>query len=148
MRQQYVKERLSLFLSISGQLANTNLDSSEKFSLGGANGVRAYPSGEASGDEAWLGTAELRYTMPVTNEGGMWQLTAFYDTGRSHIEKHQVTPGENHRSISGAGIGINYIMPGSYMIKANYAWRLGNETPQSDGTFGKGHLWLQGVKYF
>ena len=148
MRQQYLKESLSLFLSFSGQIANANLDSSEKFSLGGANGVRAYPSGEASGDEAWLGTAELRYTLPTNKNGTIWQLTAFYDTGTSQLEKHQITAGQNRRSISGAGLGVNYIMPGSYAIKANYAWKTGSEAPQADSTFGKGRLWLQGVKYF
>ncbi|MBP2629209.1 MAG: hxuB 1 [Firmicutes bacterium] len=148
MRQQYLRERLSLFLSFSGQFANTNLDSSEKFSLGGANGVRAYPSGEASGDEAWLGTAELRYTLPANSNGAMWQLATFYDAGTSRLEKNQITPGQNSRSLRGAGLGISYIMPGSYAIKANYAWRAGSEDPQSDSTFGKGRLWLQGVRYF
>ena len=33
------------------QLSSKNLDSSEKFTLGGIGGVEAYPSGEASGDE-------------------------------------------------------------------------------------------------
>ena len=148
MRQQYLKERLSLFLSFSGQLSSTNLDSSEKLSIGGANAVRAYPSGEAAGDEAWLGTAELRYTLPANRNGAIWQLTTFYDTGTSHLEKKQITPGQNRRSISGAGLGINYIMPGSYAIKVNYAWKIGSEAPQSDSTFGKGRLWLQGVKCF
>lgn len=148
MRQQYLQERLSLFLSFSGQFANTNLDSSEKFSLGGANGVRAYPSSEASGDEAWLGTAELRYILPTNRNGSIWQLATFYDIGTSKLEKNQITSGQNNRSLSGVGLGISYIMPGNYVIKANYAWRTGSEEPQSDSTFGKGHLWLQGVKYF
>ena len=148
MRQQYLHERLSLFLSFSGQTADSNLDSSEKFSLGGANAVRAYPSGEAAGDEAWLGTAELRYNLPPSSNGDFWQLAAFYDTGTSYLEKNQITAGQNHRSLSGAGLGVSYIMPGSYAIKANYAWKAGSEAAQSDSTFGNGHLWLQGVKYF
>lgn len=40
--------------SLSGQVADKNLDSSAKFSLGGANGVRAYPQGEVIGDEGTL----------------------------------------------------------------------------------------------
>ena len=43
-----------------GQLAFDNLDSSEKMELGGAYGVRAYPEGEAFGDEGYIATAEAR----------------------------------------------------------------------------------------
>lgn len=149
MRQQYLKERLSMFLSLNGQMASTNLDSSEKISLGGANGVRAYPSSEASGDEGWLGTVELRYNMPASDKNALWQLAAFYDTGTSYGEKvptQNTTP--NRRSLSGAGTSVSYLMPGSYLIKATYAWRTCSETSQSDTTFGKDRLWLQAVKYF
>jgi len=148
MRQQYLRKRVSLFFSFSGQTAGSNLDSSEKFSLGGANAVRAYPAGEAAGDEAWLGTAEFRYTLPPSHNGTLWQLAAFYDTGTSYLEENQITAGQNRRSISGAGLGASYIMPGSYALKATYAWKVGHEMAQSDSTFGNGHLWLQGVKYF
>jgi len=148
MRQQVLSEKLSLFLSLSGQLANTNLDSAEKFSLGGANGVRAYPAGEASGDEARLGTIELRYNMPTSNNS-LWQASAFYDAGTSFVDKNPTqTLSPNRRSLSGAGIGLSYIVPGKYLIKANYAWRTCGDLPQADTTFGNGRLWLQGVKYF
>src|SRR5690606_17102591 len=43
-----------LYTSFYGQTASKNLDSSEKLSLGGATGVRAYPQGESSGDEGFL----------------------------------------------------------------------------------------------
>ena len=51
-----------LTLRLSGQTASRNLDSSEKFLLGGFNGVRAYPEGEAAGDNAWL--ARLDWVIP------------------------------------------------------------------------------------
>ena len=54
-RLQHIDDRLSLYLSYSRQWATKNLDSSEKFSLGGPYGVRAYPVGEASGDDGWSG---------------------------------------------------------------------------------------------
>lgn len=37
-----------------------NLESAEKFVFGGANGVRAYPACEGSGDTGWIGILELR----------------------------------------------------------------------------------------
>ena len=45
----------------ASQAASKNLDSGERFSLGGANSLRAYPAGEAVGDTGWLLNLEARY---------------------------------------------------------------------------------------
>ncbi|TXT35020.1 MAG: fhaC3 [Comamonadaceae bacterium] len=58
-RLQSLSVENSLLLSLNGQRASKNLNSSEKFSLGGASGVRAYPQGEGSGDQGWLLSLEL-----------------------------------------------------------------------------------------
>lgn len=76
-RQQVLTNYISLFTSISGQIVDGNLDSSEKFYLGGAYGVRAYPVNEAGGDEALLGKMEVRYRVSNTTV-----FTAFYDWGK------------------------------------------------------------------
>ena len=57
---------------VSAQLGGKNLDSSEKFALGGVQGVRAYPQGEAACDDAWLASLELRHALSPA-----WQLSAF-----------------------------------------------------------------------
>lgn len=148
MRQQNITERLSAFLSFSGQMAGGNLDTSERFSLGGATGIRAYPVGEASGDEAWMLNTELRWLLPKKIGKGSVQLVAFYDTGTSYIEKNPTTVSDtNRRSLSGAGLGINYAVPSDYYVKLHYAWKLGSEAAKSD-TDKSGRLWLQVVKLF
>lgn len=147
LRQQYLNDRLSLVVSLSGQLAGDNLDSSEKFVLGGPNAVRAYPVGEAAGDEAYLATGELRYLIPANSKGGLWQLAAFYDTGVSHIEKYSSDP-DNRRYLSGVGLSAQYVIPSGYAIKLTCAWRTGREESQADTRFGSSHLWLQAIKYF
>lgn len=145
-RQQYLNDNLSLFLSLSGQRADTNLDSSERFSLGGATAVRAYPSGEASGDEASLFTGELRWTLPNNSGKSLTQLTAFYDLGNSRIQKNPDVVEGNKRCIAGAGLGINYFVPGNYGIKAYYAWKTGTEAAQSDED-KNGRFWFQVTKF-
>ena len=65
-----------------GQMASKNLDSSERFYLGGAQGVRAYPQGEASGDQGILGTAELRYHTPVRG----LTLSCYLDGGEVRLQ--------------------------------------------------------------
>jgi hemolysin activation/secretion protein len=51
-RMQQVRQGLTVWTSLSGQMASQNLDVSEKMALGGMYGVRAYPEGEAAADEA------------------------------------------------------------------------------------------------
>lgn len=149
MRQQFVADRLSLFLNFSGQLAGTNLDSSERFSLGGATGVRAYPSGEASGDEAWLCSGELRWQLPGHIGKGAMQLGLFYDMGTSHKAKYPQSPSDesrNRRSISAYGVNLMYTVPGDYYLKMTYARKAGSEAAESD-TDRTGRFWLQ-MGYF
>ena len=146
MRQQFVADRLALLLSFSGQLAGTNLDSSERFSLGGATGVRAYPSGEASGDEAWLFSGELRWQLPSHIGKGAMQAGLFYDTGVSLKEKYPSAESANRRSISAYGANLMYTVPGEYYLKMAYARKAGSEAAKSD-TDRTGRFWVQ-MGYF
>lgn len=146
LRQQTLTNRLFLQTTLSGQLASTSLDSSERYSLGGATGVRAYPADEASGDEVWLFSGQLHWGIPLRQPNQVLQLIGFYDTGVSHIEKDSPGP-DNRRSLSGAGLGALWGEPGNYLVKFNYAWKVGHTAAQSD-TDKNGRLWLQGVKYF
>lgn len=143
-RLQHINERMNLLLGFSGQLASKNLDSAEKMYLGGAYGVRAYPQGEASGDQGYLLNAELRYQ---TNNPAL-QLTAFLDYGHVTINKNPWGgAGDNSRSLSGTGIGAIYGHNKDYYLRLDYAWKLGSEEATSD-TDKNGRLWLRGVQYF
>ena len=53
-RVQGLNEDWRVTMNYSGQWARTNLDSSEKFAIGGLAGVRAYPPGEAAGGDIQL----------------------------------------------------------------------------------------------
>jgi len=89
---------LSLFGRVSTQSASKNLDSSEKFGLGGAGGVRAYPTGEGYGDKGWLTQLEARYAM------GAFSPYAFYDAGAVRTNAKPLPDAtSNKRSIAGVG---------------------------------------------
>ena len=60
VRLQNLTAKLSAYVAFYGQKAGKNLDSSEKLILGGINGVRAYPQGEAPGDTGYLLSGELQ----------------------------------------------------------------------------------------
>ena len=85
-RLQSMTETLSVYVAMSAQTANKNLDSSEKMYLGGATGVRAYPASEAGGSEGNTLTMELRQR--VNNN---LMLTGFYDYGRVKVNRDNNT---------------------------------------------------------
>ena len=147
LRQQHLAERLSLQVTFSGQLATANLDSSEQFSLGGPNGVRAYPANEAFGDEGWLLSSELHWTLPVKSDKGILQCFAFYDTGAVDQQKNPVVIAGNRKELAGKGLGVSWTVPGDYLIKLHYAWKAGSQAAISEPD-KNGRLWLQSVKYF
>ena len=131
---------------LNGQLASQNLDSSEKFVLGGADGVRAYAPGEAAGDEGYLATAEVRYAVPASALGAM-QLAGFVDHGCMRINKAPFAVGENRRRLSAAGIGLTWTAPRQVLVRASLAWKVGNARSTAD-TDRSVRAWMQAVKYF
>lgn len=135
-RLQSVTNRITLSLSAKGQIASKNLDSSEKFFLGGPYAIRAYPVGEATGDQGWLGTAEARFAFLPNVYGSV-----FYDVGAIRVNQNSFLTTPNGRRLSGSGIGLG----GSYKTfnwKSDIAWR-GTEEPvaEKDKT---PRVWLQG----
>lgn len=136
-RQQRLGEHFSLLLALSGQQASKNLNSSEKFSLGGASGVRAYPQGEGSGDQGVLGTLEVRRSLTE-----QLQAAAFYDAGTVDINHTAFAPGANTRSISGAGLGLNGQI-GKLQFKTSVAWRIKGGNPVSDTASRNPRWWAQ-----
>lgn len=139
-RLQRLGETNQLYLALSGQKANKNLDSSEKFSLGGAYGVRAYPQGEAIGDEGYLANVELRHSFTSAVQGIL-----FYDTGAVTINRSPFGPiAPNTRNLSGAGFGVNAILAG-FGIRASVAWRTdaGQPTSIPAGVVRSPNIWVQ-----
>ncbi|WP_275699628.1 ShlB/FhaC/HecB family hemolysin secretion/activation protein [Ramlibacter paludis] len=139
----------SVYAAASGQLASKNLDVSEKMQLGGMNGVRAYPEGEAYGDEGYLLTLEGRMditALPPAIPGAI-QLVAFVDAGGITINKNPWAPIDNHRRLSAAGVGINWAQAGNFLVRTSYARKLG-DAPALSAPDKSGRFWVQLVKYF
>ena len=148
-RLQRITDSLALSAALDGQFASKNLDSSEKMQLGGMYGVRAYPEGEAYADEGYVLTLEARYLLPKYSETmpGRMHLIGFVDTGSVTLQKRPWTAVPNSRTLSGAGVGLNWTDPNNFVARAYYAVKLGNERPTS-APDESGRLWFQLVKYF
>jgi hemolysin activation/secretion protein len=145
-RLQALMPAISLYFSYAGQLADGNLDSAEKLSLGGAYGVRAYPQGEAPADETHLLTLEARLRLPVGLPGD-WQLTSFIDHGQARLSDAPWSTGDNKRDLTGAGVGLNVNALARWSLKAHLAWRLGDERPTSDSDKSP-RTWLYAATHF
>lgn len=127
------------FARYSGQWASKNLDSSEGFSLGGPEQVRAYPLGEAPGDAGHMVQVELR--RPLDN--GLAPFI-FYDAGLVTIERNPNDGSllENERFLSGAGLGIN-AQWGPLSGSATVAWPIKGGDPMSDIEWDKPAIWAK-----
>lgn len=148
-RVQIVTDTVSLYGAINGQLASKNLDISEKIGLGGMYGVRAYPQGEAYGDEGYIATLEARLLLRglMKQVPGRVHLIGFVDTGTVTINKNPWAATDDRRTLSAAGVGITWADYNNFLVRAYYAHKLGNavavSAPDENSRF-----WIQLVKYF
>lgn len=129
---QWLSSNTMMVLSVNGQEASKNLDSAEKMSLGGPFAVRAYPSGEASGDEGYVVTAELRHVLNQQLLPGQLTLSGFVDSGMVRTNARPYIDGDNQRRLSGAGVGLAFAMPDRLELRVVYAHKLGDAPAQSD----------------
>ncbi len=125
----------------NAQLAADNLDSSQKMSLGGMDGVRAYPTGEASGDHALLLQAELHHRANANTsiygfaDAGWVQLNdktwSGWDNGNTDLD--------NSYKLTGFGVGLRWTPLPTLKFDAIVASRIGdNPGADTNGRDGNG----------
>ena len=145
-RDQDLGRGLSFYSAFNGQWANKNLDSSEKFYLGGIYGVRAYPGSEAGGARGQLATLELRNRISTSST---W--AGFYDFGRVLVNPSNDYLGAsslNKYALKGYGVAYGYTTSQGISLKATLARRVGNNPNPTatgndqDGSLVKNRIWL------
>ena len=161
-RLQHIQGNLSTFLSLSGQFASQNLDSSQKFFIGGPFSVAGYPTGEISGDEGTLLHADLRYDFYNLPWRGNLQASVFYAAGWAKLFKdtwsgwNDPNPElDNDIMLQSAGFGFTQTWDETFVLRGLLGYQVGsNETedPDSgeatDGSSKNYRAWVQGIYYF
>lgn len=155
-RDQFLKNDYTLVIRGSGQLTDHNLDSSQKFYLGGPTGVRAYPSSEGSGSEGYLLNLELKKDLPFNLTGSI-----FYDQGyvRQNVDNFDasgvVINALNTYKLKGYGLEFSWRGPLKTNVFFTYAKRDGTNPNRvqdtgkdQDGTLYKDIFWLRAVASF
>ena len=144
--------RLTVITQLQGQWASKNLDSSEKFLLGGVGGVRAYPSGEAAGDTGLRASIDARWLALSHAKSGDWTLLAFADWGRIRQFKQpadlvQTTP--NSVALASVGVGASVARPGQWELRAQWARQVGSNAGRNpltganaDGRSNRSRVWV------
>jgi hemolysin activation/secretion protein len=150
-RSQFIADGLSLTGSISGQVTNANLDSSEMFYLGGAYDVQVYGN-PGAGSQGQIANVELRKVFSEKISGAM-----FYDYGhvRVNVDNDFTGASSNNRySMSGAGLALFWTPRQKVDVKLIWAKRLDPDTNTigsalsntrdraRDSTLGGNQLWL------
>jgi hemolysin activation/secretion protein len=136
----------SLYLSVSGQWANRNLDGSQQMVDGGIYTVRSYDMGALSADAAYLETVELRHELG-SGWQGRWQALLFVDSAQVTVNKNPWEPGKNAATLSGAGVGLNWAGPRRWNVKTDIAARLG-ATPELVADTSSVRAWIELDKVF
>ena len=122
-RLQALSTRTSVLLAVAGQWANSNLDSAEKISAGGARAVRAFASSSGLGDEVHVFNAEYRWAFHPEASASL-----FYDAGFVSAVNHDPVPGiDNKYLLRGAGLGLTWNTKGGLSLRSSLAWRIGDK---------------------
>jgi hemolysin activation/secretion protein len=120
-RRQVVGVDWSLSGRLSGQHAFDNLDSSEKYSLTGPYGVRAYAPGQVSVDRGSVTTLELRRSWMLS--GGTFSGNLFYDFAHGNFDVDPIAGVNNQITLRGLGLGLNWANSADLDVSVTAAWR-------------------------
>ena len=144
-------------LSLNGQVASKNLNSSEQLYLGGPDSVRAYPVAQGGGSQGYVASLEVSHSY----EDGL-QLGAFFDVGV--IQQYKTnwstslqgsTQADNIYSLRATGLMAKYGW-NNFQLQAALAYRLGQNPLHtstgaqlnSDNAYRSVQAWVKGTYSF
>ena len=166
-RLQNLVGDLSTKISLEGQWASQNLDSSEKYFLGGPYSVSGYPVGQVAGDNAAMFYADLRYDFYNMPWGGDFQLSTFYTYGWTEIFKdpsawQALFPNgdqyaeDNEVSLQTVGLGFSQTWSDTAVIRVMVGKQVGDNVLRKYYDDGKDfdeadndyRAWVEAIYYF
>ena len=138
-------------ISVDGQTANKNLNSSEQISLGGPYAVRAYPTGQGSGSQGVILKTELQYPYDKNLTFG-----PFLDVGfikqyiNTYTDWQGSTRAKNDYSLAATGITGTYKY-NEFNVNGTLAYRIGDnplrtstgEQLNADNDYKRVQAWIR-----
>ncbi len=126
-RDQTITTSVMLQAQALHQIALKNLDSSEKFSIGGPTTLPGYASGEASGDEGTL--LKLKLNWRVRND---MALGLFADYAHIDLAHDPLAGTDNKRHFSDAGLSLDWQGTQGLTASMLVAWAGGEKPNPAD----------------
>jgi len=135
-RQQKLSQQFGLTMQLATQSASKNLDSSEKFTLGGPQTLPGYANGEVSGDSGLLAKLALRWQ--ATPE---LAVSLFANHGELRLAKQPLaaTPTANRKRLADLGLGLDWQPVKSVTASLLAGWATGESPNPADND--KPRLW-------
>ncbi len=128
-------EQGDITLMLRGQSAQANLDSYQKMSVGGINGVRAFAPTENNGDDAFLARLEIGRSF------SMWslehRLAVFYDQAKVAINHAPTSASSNDVTLAGYGIQLQSRSPLGISSRLYWANPSSNSTRSESSVDGR-----------
>lgn len=161
-RLQHLTGNWSTFGRVAGQWASTNLDTSQKFYLGGPFSMPGYPVGEMSGDHGANIQADVRYDVLGIPWGGDLQLSVFYAAGWARLFEDPWDGWQganpiisNNLTLYSWGVAASQTWPSGVVLRTSFGRQIGDNdgrnpitgdaTDQSDDDY---RAWFQVIYYF
>ena len=132
-------------LSFQGQysLNEKNLDGSEDLSIGGAYGVRVFPTGEKSGENGYIINAEGFYALPAY-KGFLNKFSLFVDNAYAQPADDNLDEGDRYLTDAGIGYYLNYK---TFFLKFHYARIVGGSVVESEPKHRDKYLLQAGLSF-
>jgi hemolysin activation/secretion protein len=157
--QQLVPDKTILSIAVSGQIASVDLDSAERFYLGGPNGIRAYPGSQAGGSQGAMINIEIQQQLEDKFVGSIFYDAGFVQQFRNkatYTASKGVTPtsvgtnADNSYSLQGIGLGLKRADK-DFIFSTSIAWKLGHNPlynirgvgVNNDGRSKGAYIWAQ-----
>ena len=127
--QDLLTGRLMGYLAVNGQLGLRNLDTTEQFRAGGPDAVRAFASGEGTGDSGVVVTSELRLLPAESLFGKRARELVFAGFVDAALVQVRHDPGQlpraadyrNEHGYAGVGLSAVWQSPSGFQARLSLA---------------------------
>ena len=153
--QNVITNRLLLFMTLRGQWAFDNLDTTEQFRAGGQDGVRGFASGEGTGDTGVLLSTELRW-LPPEAWFGRWSREVYFAAFSDHAHvrlRHdpnavlRAASYVNDLGYGSVGLALVWARPNAFSVRFSVA-EATYGTPSGDPVQRAPRAYLLGSWYY
>ena len=153
-RFQKIADTIAVLARVEGQWSNDLLTSTQQYSIGGPNNVRAYNVSEFLVDKSFYASMEWSFDAPFFadaefHDGVPWgqvlKVSFFADWAWGQLNDPTPTDIAN-LNVGGIGAGVSFNLPGTVLGRLQYARPVGERVPGEPGDPAS-HKWWFDVTY-